>query len=325
MIINRQLKSIPFDKLYETYETAGSAAVEGKRQELDLYWEAEVAKLEQRYTDTHEAPPEVGFADQVPKPEYDYASLRRSAGQKAIADIWIPRYRLATLLVHVLPQALAYMANKPFRLAEVVTVEGQIDGLKMLKSSLDFNSEWDRGLYLFLMLDARSAYLPSQYKGEGVQFCALVPLILYAFKLHHKLAYSRWDRSTLKSVVNKSLLDAMLYTGKHTRDELLHARELGLVYQSGPKVGESRNPQSSFKLWSTKNGCLQGVPHLAQVMLAQIWCAHPSSRTPYMVLDPHNWDSMPPPLIAENIFAPPSGFGHPTLGAEPGNDMPWED
>jgi hypothetical protein len=324
MIINKQLKTIPFDKLYEIYEDAACAAVEGLEQHHQEQHDAEVQRMERQYTDSHEAPSEVGFGDLVPIQSFDKTEVRRKAGQKAAIDVWIPRYKLSSLLISVLPQMLAHIANKPFRLEEIVTAEGKIDSTKLIKSAFDFGSEWERGLYIFLMLDSRSSYLPSQYKGEGVQYCALVPLILYAYKLHHKIPYSKWDPATLKWSVNKSLYEAMTHTGTYTREELLHARDLGMVYQSGPKKDQSRNPQSNFKLWSTKGGCLHGVPHLAQVMYTQIWCAHPSSRTPYMVLDPQNWDRMPAPLITQDIFS----MAAPKLiapGSSDNNpyDLPW--
>lgn len=322
MIINKQLKTIPFDKLYQIYEEAASAATEGLDQYYEDQYQAQLQKLEETYADTHEAPSEVGFGDLVERKTYDKVEARRKAGQKAATDIWIPRYKLGSLLVSVLPQIMAHVAGKPFRLAEVSTAEGQIDASKVLKTAFDFSNEWERGLYIFLMLDTRSAYLPSQYKGEGVQFCSLVPLIPYAFKLHHKIPYSKWDRNTLKWVVNKSLCEAMLHEGNYSREDILAARELGLVYQNGPKAGETRNPQSNFKLWATKGGCMHGVPALAQVMYTQIWCAHPSNRTPYMVLDPQNWDRMPAPLIIDNIFMP-STAKEKSKPYDGGSDLPW--
>ncbi len=359
MIINKKLESIPFDKLYQIYEEAASAAVEGLEQHYQQAHNVEVAKLEKAYSDSHEAPSEVSFSSQVEVKAFDKAEVRRKAGQKAVIDIWMPRYNLGSILVSIIPQALAYITSKPFRFAEVLAagdsknfqnldssknfqnldssknisaespnslgakiaaVEGQIDSSKLIKKAFNFSSEWDRGLYIFLMLDSRSSYLTTQYKGEGLQFCSLVPLIPYAFRMHHKIPYSKWDRDSLKWSVNKSLADAMLHEGQYTREDLLAARELGLVYQTGPKAGETRNPVSCFKLWSTKGGCLQGVPPLAQVMYTQIWCAHPSNRTPYMVLDPSNWDVMPPPLVStENIFSPIKSNNVSTGGS----DLPW--
>lgn len=321
MIINKQLKTIPFDKLYEVYEEAAQSAFLGMQQHCEEQRQQEIERLEQAYTASHEAPSEVGFGDVVNTPAFDATEVRRRAGQKAAIDIWIPRYKLGSLLLSVMPQIMAHIANKPFRLEEVTTTEGQINSTKILKHAFDYSDPWERGLYIFLMLDSRGAYLPSQYKGEGVQFSSLVPLIPYAYKLHHKIPYSKWDRSTLHLAVNKSLAEAMLHQGDYTREELLAARELGLVYQNGAKQGVSRNPQSTFKLWATKGGCLHGVPHLAQVMYTQIWCAHPSSRTPYMVLNPQNWDVMPTPLITQDIFK--SAAHTPITDFSGYSDLPW--
>lgn len=321
MIINKQLKTIPFDKLYQIYEEAAQSAVEGMEQHLEELRQQEIQRMELAWTDSHEAPSEVGFGDQVDVGTFDRTETRRKAGQKAATDIWIPRYKLGSILLPVLPQIMAHIANKPFRMEEVVTAEGQIDSVKLIKHAFDFSSEWERGLYIFLMLDSRGSYLPSQYKGEGVQFCSLVPLIPYAYKLHHKIPYSKWSRDTLHRSVNKSLCEAMLHEGVYTREELLAARQLGLVYQDGIKKGQERNAQTSFKLWATKAGCLHGVPHLAQVMLTQIWCAHPSNRTPYMVLDPKNWDIMPSPLIVQDIFKPAKTVASKQSS---GSDLPWE-
>jgi hypothetical protein len=320
MIVNKQLKTIPFDKLYEIYEDAAQSAVIGMKQHYEDLRLQELERMERAYTSSHEAPSEVSFGDLVDTQDFDHKEVRRKAGQKAAADIWIPRYKLNSLLISVMPQALAHIANKPFRMEEVVTAEGQIDGLKILKHAFDFNNTWERGLYIFLMLDNRGTYLPSQYKGEGVQYCALVPLIMYAYKLHHKIPYSKWDRNNLDWVVNNSLLTAMLHEGNYTREDILAARELGLVYQNGPNAGKMRNPQSNFKLWATKEGCLHKVPHLAQVMYTQIWCAHPSNRTPYMVLDPKNWDIMPAPLITTDIFKPAVSV---SKSQDTYPDLPW--
>jgi len=323
MYINKQLKTIPFDKLYEIYTEAVDSAIEGQEQEIEMRYSAKLEQLELKYSSENEAPSETGFADQVTRDTYDKSELGRRVGQKAIIDIWIPRYKLGSLLVSVMPQIMAHIANKPFRLPEVTTVEGQIDGNKMLKSAFDFSDTWERGLYLFLMLDSRSSYLPTQYKGEGAQFCSLVPLILYAFKVHHKIPYSKWDRSTLDHVVNRDLLKAMLHTGEYNREDLLAARELGITYQTGASAGKTRNAQSCFKLWSTKGGCMQDVPHLAQVMYTQIWCAHPSNRTPYMVLNPKNWDIMPTPLIADSIFTTTVSKPHKNKDFYE-IDLPWD-
>lgn len=316
------LKTIPFQYLYQIAEDLYQSKLEQAESFAQQQLEEKLLRHEVAYTSTHEAPSEVSFADAVVAPEIDKAKLRYLANQEAVKDVWIPKYKLEPILLSVMPQIIAHLGNKLVRWSEVMTVEGKIDGLKVLRQAFDFSSDWEKGLYIFLMLDSRSVYLSTQYKGESRAYCALVPLILYAFKLNQKTKYSQWDRSTLHWVVNRSLCEAMLWEQPTpSRDELLKARELGLIYQSGAKAGQMRNPQTTYRLFATKGGALEGYPHLVGAMLTQIWCAHPQNRTQYMVLDPHNWDRMPTPLISENIFASPM----PTsLGSTTHSDtMPW--
>ena len=316
------LRSIPFQTLPQIAQDLYNEKVLEAQEVLDQEFHEEVARREREYTDSHEAPSEVGFADQVREKQINKPLLRYQANQEAVKDIWIPKYKLETVLLSVMPQIIAHIGNRPVRWSEVMTAEGKIDGRKVLNQAFDFSSDWEKGLYLFLMLDSRSPYLTTQYKGESKAFCALVPLILYAFKLNQKIKYSQWDEDTLHWVVNKSLCNAMKWSAPTpSREELLAARELGLTYQSGAKMGQQRNPQSTYRLFATKGGALEGYPDLVGTMLTQIWCAHPQNRTQYMVLDPHNWDKMPVPLITENIFSySTKTHQQKDSGSE---DLPW--
>jgi len=75
------------------------------------------------------------------------------------------------------------------------------------------------------------------------------------------------------------------------------------------------------------------VPKLVTTMLTQIWVAHPSLRTEYMILDPNNWDKMPEPLVGSEIFntkktGSNSGLGgygdYSDLGSSvDANKLPW--
>jgi hypothetical protein len=326
LTISKQLKSIPFDKLFDIYEDAADIAEEGAKANVEADFQARLEQMERQYTATHEAPSEVSFADRISPLTYDKSEVRRKAGQKAITDVWMPRYKLGTILLSVMPQIMAWLVHKPLRIEEMATAEGKIDGLKIVKHIFDFNDSWQRGLYLFLMLDSRSSYIPSQYKGEGVQFCAMVPLILYAFKLHNKIPYSKWDKQNLRYVVNHSLCKAMLFDyGEPTREQLIQGRERGLTFASGEKAGQMRNATNTYKLWSTRATVFEGMPELVQSMLAQIWCAHPTNRTHYMVLDPKNWDLMPTPLITENIFKRPAMLPHSAKDVEQEPvALPWD-
>lgn len=81
-------------------------------------------------------------------------------------------------------------------------------------------------------------------------------------------------------------------------------RTQGLTIKSGARAGTIQKPTSSWCLKGIGDTVLGKAPKLVSTMLTQIWVAHPSVRTNYMVLDPYNWDKMPEPLATAEIFAP---------------------
>jgi len=134
------------------------------------------------------------------------------------------------------------------------------------------------------------------------QYSALVPLILAGIKQYQNVPYSKWSTEGLNMLVPKNLYDAMTCDiSGITREDILEAREIGLTIKTGPKMGQVQNATTTWRLSGIKETALGGLPVLAQTMLAQIWVAHPSLRTSYMILDPSNWDNTPDPLI--NIYA----------------------
>ena len=324
----KELKSIPFDIGYKMFMDAAEMAEQSLEAENQERYDEFIQRLESEWSDTHEAPFEGNFSDQYPYQRHPRASqVRNKAGQTALVKEFIPRYKLDTIMqTWVMPQVIAWLTHKPIPLAEVLTAEGKISGRRMTEAIFDFGSDWDLGLYQFLMLDSRSSWISSQYKGEGRTYCSLVPLIMYAFKVNKNIKYSDWDRGTLHFVVNDSLLKAMLCDiPELTRDEIIQARTQGLTFKTGAKAGTVRNPISTFKLYDTTGTKLHDLPELAQTMVAQIWCAHPQNRTKYMVLDPKSWDSIPAPLISQDIFKPTESkspkrhFGDDSGSA----DLPW--
>ena len=50
-------------------------------------------------------------------------------------------------------------------------------------------------------------------------------------------------------------------------------------------------------------GSKDGIKNkLIIAIMLQIWIAHPTRRTKYMILDPMNWDNTPEPIIDDSIF-----------------------
>lgn len=227
----RELKTVDFALAYKLYLDAGEVAIQSAQADLDRVHQEKIEELEQAWTASHEAPYEGNFNDQFAEPQIDAQTKRKlmaKHGGAAISEDFIPRFKLDTLLqTYLMPQILRYIVRNfdDKMLAEVSTVEGKIDSRKLLPKIFDSTSDWDKGLYCFLMLDSRSSYLKSQYKGEAKNYCALVPLIPYAFKLLHNIPYSQWDRETIELAVNPGLASAMLCDPPQlTREELLQIR-----------------------------------------------------------------------------------------------------
>lgn len=202
------------------------------------------------------------------------------------------------------------------------TDEGQVSSARLYRSMI--TDDTMKGLYQFLMMDTRSSYLDKQYTAPSKSWCALVPLILSAFKIHKGVPYSHWDKSQIVGLVNGKLYDAMTADiPEFSKDELIMARQEGLLTKTGPSAGKLRNPLHTYRLWGVK--AFEGIPEYAQTILAQIWCAHPNNRTKYMILDPVKWDNIPESLITTDVLAPTISYekyNNLSLGSEP-LDLPW--
>ena len=140
----------------------------------------------------------------------------------------------------------------------------------------------------------------------------MTPLILSAFKKLADVKYCDWDKQELHFVVGPDLLKAMTTTPpSYSREELLEFRVKGLITGDTAKrsPGASKNPATTYNLYSLPREMPDGrvgpaeLPVLVRMMICQTWCAHPTNRSPYMILDPLNWDAMPPPLISDEVLA----------------------
>ena len=214
----------------------------------------------------------------------------------------------------ILPQAAAYVAEhwKP------QLVNNQYSALATLEPYSDL---WSRGLWTLLTTVKRSLLVPKQATEAGAHYCALVPLVLMAYKKYHNIPYEAWNRDELRYVVDKNLLAAMLCDiPQLSAARLLELRQQGLTYTTGAQAGQQRSATSNWRLYNISKTELGELPILAQTMLTQIWCAHPQLRNNYMVLDPQSWDHMPTPLIVENIFVEPQKPVKPSVECV----SPWD-
>lgn len=322
--VAKDLGSLPFDSLYRAYTKAANEwevlAIADARDDYNRYIQACIKAKESQYTESYEG----NLTDETTS---SFTGLdatkrikgRRKAGQTAAIE-FVKYLNLGDQWSnHILPQIITLVGNMPI----VKDEQGLISG-KAFTSN--FSTDWERGLYLFLMLDTRSSYLSTQYKGVSKPYSSLVPLILYAVRLVKGVPYTAWGRDELSYVVNVGLCEAMLFTTDQwpSTEEIMAGRDQGLTVSTGKTAGTVRSPVSTYKLYATANTCFQGMPRDAQVMLAQIWVAHPDNRTKYMVLDPKDWDNMPPPLVSTEVLEDFTGNRYSLPESLGSADLPWE-
>jgi hypothetical protein len=296
--VNKKLWDIPWEECHHIYSSVREDMVAEKQQEIDDKYEEEIARMEQEYTNSHEAPYEGNFSDQLPKPPVviPLAELEAKISTRLRTE-FIEKYKLILHMDWVMPQIVTYIGG----LTKYKNDNGLYSGMQFRSN---FKTDAEKGLYRFLMVNERSSYLKLQYKDPSRQYCALVPLILYAHRLVDGTAYSAWDRAELMYVVNTELYDAMVCTVPSvTREELIKIREEGTKEASG----KAKNPLTCHMLFGSyqKLSEIGDMPKLAKVMMTQIWCAHPANRSRYMVLNPKNWDKMPPVLVDTEVAAKP--------------------
>lgn len=194
--------------------------------------------------------------------------------------------------------------------------DNKIDPNETAKKNI--TTPWDFGLWKVCTKLKRGSLVKSQVNPEFASYSALVPLILAGAKKYQGIKYNTWDIDENCRLVDKNLLEAMLwepteYEGVECgftdeldyglgSNRLIELRDQGLKVKSGPRMGTVQSPTSAWCLRGMQGTELAKVPKLVGTMLTQIWVAHPSLRTEYMVLNPNDWDYMPPPLVSENIF-----------------------
>lgn len=200
---------------------------------------------------------------------------------------------------------------------------------------LGSGDNWLRGAFTFVKYAKRGDWIDLQYKDPNSYYCALVPFILAAAKKYKNIKYSQWSRVGLSAIVEPQLCEAMLVSVPEglNNDELLKIREVGMQIKSGKNAGGYRNPLTTHMLWGCQASLVGDLPWLAQIMLTQIWCAHPEARNEYMVLDPRDWDNMPERLISTDILSKPTAENSPSARPTrslasminaPTATMPWD-
>ncbi len=230
----------------------------------------------------------------------------------------------------MLPQIAAHYGNWT-----LVWRDGKVDPSETAKKNI--TTPWHFGLWKVCTYLKRGSLVRSQVNPEFASYSALVPLILMGAKKFQGVKYKQWDIAADTPLIDKNLREAMFWQPDMSRDdhnlrdyepcyglgseELLALQRQGLFIKSGPKAGTSNKPTSAWCLRGMRGTALDKAPKLVGTMLTQIWVAHPSLRTEYMVLDPNDWDWMPPPLVTTEVFKPET---KPVATSNYMSDVPWD-
>lgn len=203
------------------------------------------------------------------------------------------------------PQALAHWGRW-----QVQRTNNTLDLQATLKHNI--RSEWDLGLWTLATKIPRGLLVRQQSKPDSVNWSMLVPQILAALKRDQNIPYNHWPRADLHRVLLGSLWEVLAWAdtgeGRACCDlgsrELIEIRTNALITKTGKTAGKPKNPLSTWTLTGLQDTPLAGAPKLASTMLCQVWVAHPSLRTGYMILDPWDLDRTPASLWGENLFQP---------------------
>lgn len=212
------------------------------------------------------------------------------------------------------PQLLAHLGR--YKLPE--KIDGKYDGMEFLKINV-MGQPREEGIYRILVNTSRSLIMTgSQTSPEALPYCSLVPMYLAAQKKYNKINYSSWDN--VEKLVEAKLYEAMnspRLDKDTTNEELLEIRQAGL---------KGNNATTAYRLVGVNDSVIKELGAYARTMVCQFWCAHPSNRHEYMILDPWDWDNIPRPLIStEPVVSPEpkSNLRLPKKKVLDESDLPW--
>jgi len=243
--------------------------------------------------------------------EFPFEEYHKTQDLEGLAET----HGLVNMNSWMLPQILAHYGSWSL----VKHPDGKIDWEATARQNI--TEPWHLGLWRVVTKLKRGSLVKLQGSLGGVNYSALVPIILAGVKRYQNVDYAAWTITPDCKLIAEDLLAAMFCDYPDLGSARLVAiREQGLTIKSGAKAGSVQKPTSKWTLTGIQDTELNGLPKLAVTMLTQIWVAHPSLRTNLMILDPKNWDLMPQPLLSSEIFVVPS---NQQTQSTPVVDMPW--
>ena len=277
-----------------------------------------------KWNETHEESFEGDFEEEVGwvGPKYRGLGSEEEAELKVFLDEFALKYKFTVNAEWIFGQMLAKLSSLPL----VRNTNNKISAKALVEEIRQ--SPFLTGMWVVCNYPTRSTWIKGQTDEKYRNFSALVPLIMSAFKKYKDIPYSDWERTEIHHITEKHLANVMRMDKLPdlTKDEVIEARTAGLTVKSGVKMGEVRSPKSTFTLYIPAGMGFDDLDMLAKIMICQTWCAHPSIRTEYMILNPLDWDNMPEPLVSSTVLlknaVASSNFYPPgeSLGAK---TVPW--
>jgi hypothetical protein len=236
-------------------------------------------------------------------------------------ETWAEQMQLSHLHGWLLPQLVAWYGNWT-----LVYDNDTIDCLETIKHNC--SDPKSRAFYMLSRIK-RSLLVAQQTKTPD--YASLTPLILMGQKRMKGLDYESWKNSSgLQYILEPRLFSAMILAPEDLEicaslgsDRLKEIQVQGLTTKTGKTAGSMKPARSTWSLTGIQDTEIGHLPKLTQTILTQCWLAHPELRTPYMVLDLQNWDSMPQPLVTNDIFKAVQ-TQQPTKMKELADVLPWD-
>jgi hypothetical protein len=197
-----------------------------------------------------------------------------------------------------LPQLVAYFPSKfpAFK-------QGDFYNLAATLGSLD---NVDKALLYISLIDKRSALVYSLAKCP--EYAANIPLILSGYKKFAGINYTQWDETTLEQALPQSILDSMGFPLADLEKRLKkYCKEQNSELTFNTLNDCRRYIRSKLPSTAVHNPALSKTPYkdypkMFAYLDLQLWCANPSVRNKYMILDPNDLDNMPEPLETSEVF-----------------------
>jgi hypothetical protein len=302
-LAKKDILDFPFEEIEIDYQARLSLEYS---RELELSNAARIYRQKERYARVNAGSEEVddSVPDAIPADRLDeklLESLKLRVNKEAV-EAFAAKYNIVNSWKFLGPQLLAYLAE--YRLPSKNEI--------CARAFLDLNVRGkprELGLYRLITKVPRGSLMSKQVLPEHRNYSSLVPLYMAAQKKYNGISYNSWDRSSLGALLDKDLWAAVSYeipaevSSALGSEELLAIREAGLqgTYKGKPI---RYNPETYHILKGISQSLIGNMPRYLQVMLTQIWVAHPVNRTELMILNCKDLDNMPEPLISTNVVKP---------------------